>query len=47
VNNGKVRYIGVSNWQAWKIAKALGISQFKGLAASIRCRLLLHRRPRP
>jgi aryl-alcohol dehydrogenase-like predicted oxidoreductase len=32
VNNGKVRYIGVSNWQAWKIAKALGISQFKGLA---------------
>jgi aryl-alcohol dehydrogenase-like predicted oxidoreductase len=32
VNNGKVRYIGVSNWQAWKIAKALGISQFKNLA---------------
>ena len=32
VNSGKVRYIGVSNWQAWKIAKALGISQFKGLA---------------
>jgi aryl-alcohol dehydrogenase-like predicted oxidoreductase len=32
VNRGKVRYIGVSNWQAWKIAKALGISQFKGLA---------------
>jgi aryl-alcohol dehydrogenase-like predicted oxidoreductase len=32
VSNGKVRYIGVSNWQAWKIAKALGISQFKNLA---------------
>ena len=29
---GKVRYIGVSNWQAWKIAKALGISEFKNLA---------------
>jgi aryl-alcohol dehydrogenase-like predicted oxidoreductase len=32
VNQGKVRYIGCSNWQAWKIAKALGISQFKNLA---------------
>src|SRR3984885_12503413 len=32
VQQGKVRYIGVSNWQAWKIAKALGISQFKNLA---------------
>ena len=32
VTQGKVRYIGVSNWQAWKIAKALGISEFKNLA---------------
>ncbi|KTD68196.1 MULTISPECIES: aldo/keto reductase [Legionella] len=32
VQQGKVRYIGCSNWQAWKIAKALGISQFKNLA---------------
>jgi aryl-alcohol dehydrogenase-like predicted oxidoreductase len=32
VAQGKVRYIGCSNWQAWKIAKALGISQFKNLA---------------
>src|SRR6202522_2383069 len=32
VNHGKVRYIGVSNWLAWKIAKALGISELKGLA---------------
>jgi aryl-alcohol dehydrogenase-like predicted oxidoreductase len=32
VQQGKVRYIGVSNWQAWKIAKALGISEFKNLA---------------
>src|ERR1700691_3095946 len=31
VQQGKVRYIGCSNWQAWKIAKALGISEFKGL----------------
>jgi aryl-alcohol dehydrogenase-like predicted oxidoreductase len=31
VQQGKVRYIGCSNWQAWKIAKALGISQFKDL----------------
>jgi aryl-alcohol dehydrogenase-like predicted oxidoreductase len=32
VTQGKVRYIGCSNWQSWKIAKALGISQFKNLA---------------
>ena len=32
VSQGKVRYIGCSNWQAWKIAKALGISEAKGLA---------------
>ena len=32
VEQGKVRYIGCSNWQAWKIAKALGISGFRNLA---------------
>src|SRR5260370_30137202 len=32
VQQGKVRYIGCSNWQAWKICKALGISEFKNLA---------------
>ncbi|MBW4038119.1 MAG: aldo/keto reductase [Acidobacteria bacterium] len=32
VASGKVRYIGVSNWQAWKIAKALSISEFRNLA---------------
>jgi aryl-alcohol dehydrogenase-like predicted oxidoreductase len=32
VTSGKVRYVGVSNWLAWKIAKALGISEFKNLA---------------
>ncbi len=32
VRQGLVRYIGVSNWTAWKIAKALGRSQALGLA---------------
>jgi aryl-alcohol dehydrogenase-like predicted oxidoreductase len=32
VRSGKVRYIGVSNWQAWKISKALQISRFQNLA---------------
>jgi len=32
VTQGKVRYIGCSNWQAWKIAKALGISERGNLA---------------
>src|SRR6202167_4705309 len=32
VQQGKVRYIGCSNWHAWKIAKSLGISEFKNLA---------------
>jgi aryl-alcohol dehydrogenase-like predicted oxidoreductase len=32
VSQGKVRYIGCSNWQAWKIAKALGICELKNLA---------------
>lgn len=32
VSRGLVRYIGVSNWQAWRIAKALGISERKGYA---------------
>jgi aryl-alcohol dehydrogenase-like predicted oxidoreductase len=32
VAHGKVRYIGVSNWQAWKIARALGVSERKNLA---------------
>jgi aryl-alcohol dehydrogenase-like predicted oxidoreductase len=32
VSQGLVRYIGVSNWAAWKIAKALGVSEAKGYA---------------
>jgi aryl-alcohol dehydrogenase-like predicted oxidoreductase len=32
VQQGKVRYIGCSNWQAWKIAKTLGICEFRNLA---------------
>jgi aryl-alcohol dehydrogenase-like predicted oxidoreductase len=30
VRQGMVRYVGVSNWTAWRIAKALGISEAKG-----------------
>jgi aryl-alcohol dehydrogenase-like predicted oxidoreductase len=32
VSQGKVRYIGCSNWYAWQIMKALGISAVKNLA---------------
>ena len=32
VSQGLVRYIGVSNWSAWKIAKALGVSAAKDYA---------------
>jgi aryl-alcohol dehydrogenase-like predicted oxidoreductase len=32
VRQGLVRYVGVSNWAAWKIARALGISEAKGYA---------------
>lgn len=32
VRDGKVLYLGVSNWAAWQIAKALGISAGKALA---------------
>ena len=32
VRQGKVLYLGVSNWAAWQIAKALGISERAGLA---------------
>ena len=29
-SQGLIRYFGVSNWAAWKIAKALGLSEAKG-----------------
>lgn len=29
VRQGKVRYAGCSNWQAWKIARSLGVSELK------------------
>lgn len=32
VQAGHVRYVGVSNWAAWQIAKALGISERLGIA---------------
>ena len=31
VTSGKVRYIGCSNWLAWKIARSFGISELKNL----------------
>jgi aryl-alcohol dehydrogenase-like predicted oxidoreductase len=32
VRHGHVRYVGVSNWAAWQIMKALGISERRNLA---------------
>ena len=32
VRHGHVRHVGVSNWAAWQIMKALGISERRGLA---------------
>ncbi len=32
VSQGKVRYIGCSNWYAWQLMKALGLSESKNLA---------------
>src|SRR5262249_19273523 len=32
VRQGHVRYVGVSNWAAWQITKALGIAERWGLA---------------
>ena len=32
VRQGKVRYVGCSNWPAWKVATALGISERRGHA---------------
>ena len=32
VRQGKVRYVGCSNWPAWKVATALGISERRGFS---------------
>ncbi len=32
VRHGQVRYVGVSNWAAWQVVKALGIAERFGLA---------------
>ncbi|UAJ10189.1 aldo/keto reductase [Polymorphobacter megasporae] len=32
VASGRVRYVGVSNWAAWQVMKALGLSERHGLA---------------
>ena len=33
VRQGHVRYVGVSNWAAWQIVKALGIAERLGCRA--------------
>jgi aryl-alcohol dehydrogenase-like predicted oxidoreductase len=32
VREGLVRYVGVSNWQAWRMMKALGVAEHRGWA---------------
>lgn len=32
VHDGKIRYVGVSNWKAWQVAKANGIAEKKDFA---------------
>src|SRR6202012_624736 len=32
VSQGLVRYVGCSNWSAWQIMKALGVSEHRGWA---------------
>ncbi len=32
VRQGHVRYVGVSNWSAWRLMKAVGLADHKGLA---------------
>ena len=48
VRQGYVRYVGVSNWAAWQMTKALGISERRSLAPYRLAAGLLHdRRARP
>ena len=35
VRSGRARYVGVSNWAAWQIVKALGISERRGWASFV------------
>ncbi len=35
VRSGRARYVGVSNFMAWRLARALGRSELKGLAAFV------------
>lgn len=35
VRQGHIRYVGLSNWQAWRIAKALGIADRHGWAKPV------------
>ena len=48
VRQGHVRYIGVSSWAAWRLAKALGVSDKHGWSRFVSLQAYLHhRRPRP
>jgi aryl-alcohol dehydrogenase-like predicted oxidoreductase len=37
VRSGRARYVGVSNWAAWQIAKALGIAERRGWDKFVSC----------
>ena len=37
VRSGRARYVGVSNWAAWQIAKALGIQERRGWDKYVSC----------
>ena len=48
VRQGHVRYVGVSNWAAWQIAKALGIAErLRTVALRVAAGLLHRGRARP
>lgn len=36
VRAGKVLYVGVSNWEAWRVARAIGVSEWRGWTP-VRC----------
>ena len=43
VQRGLVRYVGLSNWAAWQVAKATGIAEAKGVSvAQVALAWLLH-----
>jgi aryl-alcohol dehydrogenase-like predicted oxidoreductase len=44
VRSGRVRYIGLCNFAAWQIAKALGVSERNGWRGLNRCRCIIRSR---